>query len=97
MAIRFSITDRRAEYVRVLTVIIAELELRNMQRQVFAAYFVETAPAHAPLPASGGLRADGAVQIPELRLGHQLSADVRMLRNVRIRQGERAFSVFGLF
>jgi hypothetical protein len=40
--------DRPSEYVRVLPVIIAELELGNMERQIFAAQFVECAD-HAAL------------------------------------------------
>jgi hypothetical protein len=40
--------DRRSENVRVLPVIIAELELGNVERHIFAAHFVERAD-HAAL------------------------------------------------
>jgi hypothetical protein len=40
--------DRRSENVRVLPVVIAELELSNIERHVFAAHFVECAD-HAAL------------------------------------------------
>jgi hypothetical protein len=34
-------TDRRSEDIRILAVIIAELELRDVQRQIFLADFVQ--------------------------------------------------------
>ena len=40
--------DRRSENVRVLPIVISELELGNVQRHIFAAHFVEGAD-HATL------------------------------------------------
>jgi len=58
--------DRRSENVRVLPIIITELEFGNIERHIFAAQFVECAD-HATLenrPESfDGLRVDRADDI----------------------------------
>jgi hypothetical protein len=58
--------DRRSENVRVLPVVISELELGNIQRHIFAAHFVERAD-HAALEdrpeAFDGLSMDRAYNI----------------------------------
>ena len=58
--------DRRSENVRVLAIIIAELELCNIERHIFAAHFVECAD-HAALEnrpeAFNGLRVNCADDI----------------------------------
>jgi len=38
---------RRAEYVRVLSVVVSELKLSNVQRHIFGAHFVELQPIYA--------------------------------------------------
>ena len=48
MAVFSASPDRRSEDIRVLSIIIAELELRNIKRHIFPADFVERAD-HATL------------------------------------------------